>query len=50
MIRNYIIISGQSTELLSGKVNERILDGYKPLGGICYNSIFDIYSQAMCLI
>jgi hypothetical protein len=42
----YIIVQWNRIKEFQDKVNDKIKEGYKPLGGVCFNSW---YYQAMIL-
>ena len=57
MIKKYTVLSFYSGESalfsLIDEVNQKIQEGWQPLGGICYNPHYgkheDVYLQAMVL-
>ena len=46
----YIILSIRWEHKMQEAVNEKIKEGYLPLGGLCYNSSQMIFYQAMLLV
>lgn len=45
----YKVLSSTSTDGLMSEVNKHLQQGWRPLGGLAYNSDLQHYYQAVCL-
>jgi len=49
-ITEYTLVTNENPSILIERVNERIVYGWQPLGGVCFDSLSTHYIQAMILI